>query len=87
MLSWYKNHENCVNLTAKKITTKIHYDTPLPYSNLGIDYYSEDVYSDSYLFGSSVRHSNESLSLPIYPEMTDSEVESVITTIKSYYTL
>ena len=74
-------------LTAKEITTKIHYDTPLPYSNLGIDYYSEDVNSDSYLFGSSVRHSKESLSLPIYPEMTDSEVESVVTTIKSYYTL
>jgi dTDP-4-amino-4,6-dideoxygalactose transaminase len=74
-------------LTLKDITTKIHYDTPLPYSNLGIDYYSEDVNSDFNLFESSVRQSKESLSLPIYPEMTDSEVESVVTTIKSYYTL
>lgn len=67
-------------LASKGIETKIHYDTPLFEHAVGWDYvdYARDI-----LRGSTA-HSKEALSLPIYPEMTDYEVELVVEAIESY---
>lgn len=68
-------------LAQRGIATKIHYEVPLFEHELAFDYhnYSRD------LFRNSVAHSKEALSLPIYPEMTDAEVETVVETIVEYY--
>lgn len=67
-------------LASKGIETKIHYEIPLFEHPVGWDYvdYARDV-----LRGSTA-HSKEALSLPIYPEMTDHEVEMVVDSITSY---
>jgi len=67
-------------LASKGIETKIHYDTPLFEHAVGWDYvdYAKDI-----LRGCTA-HSKECLSLPIYPEMTDYEVEHVVENITAY---
>lgn len=57
------------------IETKIHYPTPLP--DLGSNPHSDFLaLPDQYPFGAA--HSRSELSLPIYPELTDLEVEYVV---------
>jgi dTDP-4-amino-4,6-dideoxygalactose transaminase len=68
-------------LASRGIETKIHYDTPLHEHALAFDYHNYGVD----LFRNAVAHSKEALSLPIYPEMTDKEVEAVATAIVEYY--
>lgn len=67
-------------LASKGIETKVHYNTPLFEHAVGWDYvdYAKDILRNS------TAHSKECLSLPIYPEMTDSEVAHVIDSITSY---
>jgi dTDP-4-amino-4,6-dideoxygalactose transaminase len=67
-------------LSSKSIETKIHYDTPLFEHAVGWDYvdYARDI-----LRGCTA-HSKEALSLPIYPEMTDYEVELIVNSIEAY---
>jgi dTDP-4-amino-4,6-dideoxygalactose transaminase len=67
-------------LASKGIETKIHYEQPLYEHPVGWDYID---YASDLMRGSSA-HCQEALSLPIYPEMTDSEVEQVIEAITSY---
>jgi dTDP-4-amino-4,6-dideoxygalactose transaminase len=67
-------------LASKGIETKIHYEVPLFEHAVGWDHvdYAKDI-----LRGCTA-HSKECLSLPIYHEMTDAEVESVIESIENY---
>ena len=67
-------------LASKGIETKIHYAEPLFEHPVGWDYID---YARDLMRGSSA-HSQEALSLPIYPEMEDGEVELVVDSIISY---
>lgn len=61
-------------IEVEGIETKIHYETPLPEYESAFDYtnYAHDLYAGAR------EHSQKVLSLPIYPELTDSEVEAVV---------
>jgi dTDP-4-amino-4,6-dideoxygalactose transaminase len=68
------------HLKTQGIETKIHYETPLfeyPCAQEYVDYATE-------IFRMGHAHSSEALSLPIYPELTNSEVEYVIEAIQDY---
>jgi dTDP-4-amino-4,6-dideoxygalactose transaminase len=68
-------------LAGQGIQTKIHYEVPLFEHELAFDYYN---YSrDVFRYGTA--HSKEAVSLPIYPEMTDAEVEAVAEAVVEYY--
>ena len=68
------------HLSLAGIETKIHYSTALYDLGVGFDYidYSRDLYTETAAF------TQESVSLPIYPELTDSEVETITECIKQY---
>lgn len=63
------------------IESKMHYNTPLYDVPVGYNFidYEQDLFIESASF------SRECLSLPIYPELTDSEVEHIVKTIKDFY--
>lgn len=63
------------------IETKIHYDYALYDLEVGYQYIDQTV--DQYTETSAF--TRECLSLPIYPELTDAEVETIVEVIKSYY--
>jgi dTDP-4-amino-4,6-dideoxygalactose transaminase len=67
-------------LASKGIETKIHYEQPLFEHPVGWDYID---YAKDLMRGSSA-HAQETLSLPIYPELTDYEVELVVNSITAY---
>jgi dTDP-4-amino-4,6-dideoxygalactose transaminase len=67
-------------LASKGIETKIHYEQPLYEHPVGWDYID---YARDLMRGSSA-HCQEALSLPIYPELSDSEVEHVVEAIRAY---
>ena len=67
-------------LASKSIETKIHYGEPLFEHPVGWDYID---YAKDLMRGSSA-HAQEALSLPIYPELQDSEVEQVVNAVTSY---
>lgn len=59
------------------IDTKVHYDTALP---------SYPAFMDTDgLFPMADQLAQQSVSLPIYPELTDNEVQHVVATIQKYY--
>ena len=62
-------------LTEAGIESKVHY--PIPLQHLGVAVQSRN---DGFLFNSE-SFSHSCLSLPIYPEMTDDEVEFVVETL------
>jgi dTDP-4-amino-4,6-dideoxygalactose transaminase len=68
------------HLSYNGIETKIHYEYGLYDLGVGFNYvdYSRDLYTETSAF------TRECLSLPIYPELTDSEVETVVEKIKQY---
>lgn len=68
------------HLTEQGIETRFHYDRPLFELPVGYDYidYAREVFRESTAF------SRECLSLPIYPELTDSEVTQIIESIIEY---
>jgi dTDP-4-amino-4,6-dideoxygalactose transaminase len=85
--SWHKfvirlsnRHALKHHLAIEGIETKIHYDKPLFEIPIGYDYmdYARDPFRESTVF------SRECLSLPIYPELTDSEVEHIAEAVVSY---
>lgn len=85
--SWHKyviKHHDRLSmqgyLANKSIETKIHYSTPLYDYGVGFPYinYASELYREASAFAS------ECLSLPIYPEMTDAEVESVVIAVKDF---
>ena len=84
--AWHKYVIRYVDRVALKehlywenIETKIHYSTPLFENNVGFAFNNyTDIYRESNSF------CGECLSLPIYPELTDSEVELIVKKIKRY---
>lgn len=84
--SWHKyvikdhNRSNLRSfLTSNNIETKIHYDTPLFDYPLGFSY--ADFKSSHY--GNATLFSRTCLSLPIYPELSDLEVEKIVLAVKN----
>jgi len=85
--SWHKfvirlteRHGLQTHLQSKGIETRIHYNKALFEHAVGWDHI--DYATDS-MRGSSA-FTRECLSLPIYPELTDSEVEHVVESIVAY---
>jgi dTDP-4-amino-4,6-dideoxygalactose transaminase len=68
------------HLSSSGIETKINYSTPLYDYTVGYPYinYAYELYREASAFCS------ECLSLPIYPELADSEVERVVDTVIDY---
>lgn len=69
------------HLTRRNIETKIHYELPLYEHPVGYPYinYAADLYREASAF------CQECLSLPIYPELEDFEVEHIIKSVKEGY--
>lgn len=67
-------------LQEKNIETKIHYSVPLHLQPVAasLKYKHGD-------FSVAERLSKQMLSLPVYPELTNDEVENIIETIKNFY--
>jgi len=85
--AWHKfairtenRHALAGHLSHQGIETKIHYESALYDLGVGFNYidYSKDLYTETASF------TRECLSLPIYPELTDGEVETVAERIKQY---
>ena len=71
------------NLSINGIETKVHYEYALYDLGVGYNYvdYSHNLYTETSAF------TRECMSLPIYPELTDAEVESIVDHIKRYMSL
>lgn len=69
------------HLAKVGVETKIHYKDPLYEYSVGYPYinYASELYREASAFCS------ECLSLPMYPELTDNEVEYVIESVKKFY--
>lgn len=83
--AWHKfvircQHRNQLKgkLEIDGIETRIHYDTPISDLIVSRDY-SRDNYTNATNF------TRECLSLPIYPELTDSEVEYIVSRIRHFF--
>jgi dTDP-4-amino-4,6-dideoxygalactose transaminase len=68
------------HLTDNKIESRIHY--PYALSELPI---AKDIIKKPDLISTSIALSRGVLSLPIYPELTDSEVEAVADTVCKFF--
>lgn len=86
--AWHKYVIKCSDRRALQhhlsklgIETKVHYDRPLYEYSVGYPYinYASELYRQASAFCS------ECLSLPIYPELTDSEVEAVVGAVREFY--
>jgi dTDP-4-amino-4,6-dideoxygalactose transaminase len=71
------------HLKTNKIEAKIHYDTMLPALTSSRDPYTVGLPEDNY--PNSLKLTRTALSLPIYPELADSEVEYIVETIIRFY--
>jgi dTDP-4-amino-4,6-dideoxygalactose transaminase len=85
--AWHKYVIKCADRSALQshlanlgIETKVHYSTPLYEHGIGFPYinYASELYREASAFAT------ECLSLPIYPELTDAEVEAVVLAVKQY---
>lgn len=65
-------------LLKKGIETQIHYNTPMPHTSF---------FSCSYAFPNAEKLSRESLSLPLYPHLKESEVDYVCEHLIKFYGL
>lgn len=67
-------------LSLAGVETKIHYEHALYDLGVGFNYidYSKDLFTETSAF------TRECLSLPIYPELTDAEVETITELIRQY---
>ena len=67
-------------LLHRGIDTRFHYDKPLFELPVGYDYidYARELFRESTAF------SREAISLPIYPELTDLEIERVARSVIDY---
>jgi dTDP-4-amino-4,6-dideoxygalactose transaminase len=68
------------HLSLAGIESKIHYEHSLYDIGVGFNYidYSRDLYTETAAF------TRECVSLPIYPELTDGEVEAVAAVVRNY---
>lgn len=69
------------SLSFNGIETKIHYDYALFDHGVGFTY---NNWSNQHLYTETASFTRECLSLPIYPELTDAEVETIVEKIKQY---
>jgi dTDP-4-amino-4,6-dideoxygalactose transaminase len=83
--AWHKfvlrvNDRNRVqhHMTISGIETKVHYPVPLDVMGVAKNQSSEELHQSHHF-------SREVLSLPIYPELTDSEVERITDSVTNYY--
>jgi dTDP-4-amino-4,6-dideoxygalactose transaminase len=85
--AWHKfvvrtNHRNSLmhRLSLDGIETKMHYEYALCDLGVGFNYvdYSRDLYTETSAF------TRECVSLPMYPELSDSEVETIAESIVRY---
>lgn len=69
-----------LHMSMKGVETKVHYELPLYEHPVGYPYinYAADFYREASTFCS------ECLSLPIYPELSDAEVEYVVKSLKEF---
>ena len=86
--SWHKfvirtsTRNNLIrHLTHNGIETKIHYENALFDYGVGYQYADPTAY-----YKETAAFTRECVSLPIYPELTDAEVEHVAHCVKQYYT-
>jgi dTDP-4-amino-4,6-dideoxygalactose transaminase len=86
--SWHKfvlrtneRHALKTHLSQNGVETKFHYDKPLFELPVGYNYvdYAREPFRGATSF------SRECISLPIYPELTDSEVTRVIELVEEFY--
>jgi dTDP-4-amino-4,6-dideoxygalactose transaminase len=68
-------------LSEHNIATKVHYPTPI---------HLDRVYRDRYGLREGAhpvaeRLARETLSLPIYPQMTESDIDYVVATMRRFY--
>ena len=70
-----------LHLSMQGIETKVHYQNPLYEEPVGYPYinYAAELYREASAF------CQDCLSLPIYPELTDAEVEKVVESIKRFF--
>lgn len=76
-----KNRSSLMHrLSLAGVETKIHYEHALYDLGVGFNYidYSKDLFTETSAF------TRECLSLPIYPELTDAEVETITELIRQY---
>lgn len=77
----YSHRTRLINhLADHGIETKIHYREPLNTMSL-----ASFISSNTHDYHSSMSFVKETLSLPIYPELTDSEVELIASSVKSFF--
>lgn len=86
--AWHKFVFRCVgrhglkhHLETKGIETKFHYDKPLSELPVSFDF----VYPSVVMMRESAEFSRECLSLPIYPELTDEEIEYIVESIQEFF--
>ena len=74
MIRLVSRHGLRTHLGNNGIETKIHYDRPLYELPVGYEYadYAREPFREAHAF------SRECMSLPIYPELTDVEVERIV---------
>jgi dTDP-4-amino-4,6-dideoxygalactose transaminase len=86
--AWHKYVIKCTDrralqhhLSITGIETKVHYEKPLYEYSVGYPYinYASELYREASAF------CTECLSLPIYPELTDAEVERVVEEVKEFF--
>ena len=93
--AWHKyvihvNNRSRLQGSLKKagIETKVHYPTPLHLLDLAFNYHPGATATSNPIIGAcpmANQHSRTALSLPIYPEMSDAEVEYVTESVIEYY--
>lgn len=67
-------------LKENGVSVQIHYPTPLPYLDLyGDRGYSPDDFPVAY------KTTQEILSLPLYPEITEEQIEYVVSKIRAFF--
>jgi dTDP-4-amino-4,6-dideoxygalactose transaminase len=69
------------HMALKGVETKVHYENPLYEEPVGYPYinYASELYREASAF------CQECLSLPIYPELTDAEVEYIVDCVNEFY--
>ena len=70
------------HLSISGIETKIHYDKTLFDHPVGFSFGPDPVVGS---FWEATKFTRECLSLPIYPELSDSEVEHVVESVREFY--
>ena len=74
-----------LDLAARQTMTRIHYEKSLPEYDLGSLALGSDNMLDDINHWEVTAFCHECLSLPIYPELTDAEVETVVSQVRGFF--